>query len=74
MTTASPLIPAVSTNRIVTIAGGNLFALAAQYMGDATKWYQIAAANGLSDPMLNDVVTLLIPQNSLPSNGGILGA
>lgn len=66
-------LPAATTNRIVTVAGGNLFALAAQYLGDATKWYQIAQANGLSDPMLTGVVKLVIPQNSLPSNGGILG-
>lgn len=67
-------IPAVVTNRVITVAGGNLYALAAQYLGDATKWYQIAKANGLSDPMIVGVVTLTIPQSSIASNGGILGA
>lgn len=66
-------IPAAATNQVVTVAGGNLFSLAAQYLGDATKWYQIAQANGLTDPMLTGIETLTIPQNSIPSNGGILG-
>ncbi len=67
-------IPSVTTNRVVTVAGGNLFALAAQYLDDATKWYQIAKANNLSDPMITGIVTLTIPQSSVASNGGVLGA
>lgn len=70
---ATESIPSVSTNKVVTIAGGNLFAIAAKYMGDATKWYQIAQLNGLSDPEITGVVTLTIPQLNTPSNGGILG-
>jgi len=66
-------IPSVSLNRVVNVAGGNLYALAAQYLGDATKWYQIAVVNGLTDPMLTGPLTLIIPPNGLPSNGGILG-
>ena len=66
-------IPAVETNRVVSVAGGNLFQLAAQYLGDATKWYQIANANGMTDPILTGVQTLTIPQSSIASNGGILG-
>lgn len=66
-------IPSTSLNRIVTVAGGNLFAVAAQYLGDATKWYQIAVINGLTDPMLTGPLTLTIPPSGLPSNGGILG-
>lgn len=66
-------IPAVSTNRVITVAGGNLYALAAQYLGDATKWYQIAKANGLTDPVIIGLQTLTIPQSSIASNGGILG-
>ncbi|WP_271024992.1 hypothetical protein [Rhizobium sp. RCAM05973] len=67
-------IPVVVTNRVITVAGGNLYALAAQYLGDATKWYQIAKANGLTDPMIVGIATLTIPQSSIASNGGILGA
>lgn len=67
-------IPSVATNRVISVVGGNLFAIAAQYLGDATKWYQIAQVNKLSDPMIVGVQTLTIPQTSIPSNGGILGA
>lgn len=67
-------IPSVATNRVISVVGGNLFAIAAQYLGDATKWYQIAQANNLSDPIIVGVQTLTIPQTSIPSNGGILGA
>ena len=66
-------IPAASLNRVVNVAGGNLFALAAQYLGDATKWYQIAVVNGITDPMLTGPLALIIPPSGLPSNGGILG-
>ncbi len=45
----------------ITIAGGNLFAIAAQQYGDATAWLQIARANGLSDPFLSGLVTLVDP-------------
>ena len=38
--------------RILTTAGGNLFAIAAANLGDATQWVRIAALNNLSDPML----------------------
>ncbi|HQT62776.1 MAG: hypothetical protein B7Z75_14435 [Acidocella sp. 20-57-95] len=37
----------------VTVNGGNLFALAARYLGDATQWIRIAQLNGLTDPVLN---------------------
>jgi nucleoid-associated protein YgaU len=66
-------IPAVATNRVVTVTSGTLYALAAKYLGDATKWYQIAKANGLTDPTITGLVTLTIPQSSIASNGGILG-
>lgn len=59
---------------VITVAAGNLFAIAAQYLGDATQWNRIAAQNGLVDPMLNGVVTLQIPPvNPALGNGGILG-
>lgn len=58
----------------VTVSGGNLFALAAQYLADATQWYRIAALNGLTDPLITGVVTLKIPAvNAAIGNGGILG-
>jgi nucleoid-associated protein YgaU len=55
----------------ITVAGGNLFQLAAQYLADATQWIRIAELNGLSDPMLSGVVTLLIPDPNPNATGGI---
>lgn len=47
--------------RTITVAGGNLFRIAAEELGDATQWIRIARLNGLSDPMLKGVVTLRLP-------------
>lgn len=67
-------IPAPVTTRVITVAGGNLFELAARYLGDATQWNRIAALNGLTDPILSGLVTLKLPQTSAAAgNGGILG-
>ena len=55
----------------MTIAGGNLFQLAATELGDATQWIRIAQLNNLSDPMLSGVVTLLIPDRNPNGGGGI---
>lgn len=55
----------------VVVAGGNLFALAAQYLNDATQWIRIAQANQLSDPQLSGVQTLIIPPVNPGSGGGI---
>jgi hypothetical protein len=58
-------------NQIVTVAGGNLFALAAKYLNDATQWIRIAQANNLSDPVLQGVNTLVIPPLDASAGGGI---
>lgn len=55
----------------ITVAGGNLFALAAQYLNDATQWIRIARANNIIDPMLVGVVTLIIPPIDPSAGGGI---
>ena len=55
----------------ITVAGGNLFQIAAQYLGDATQWLRVAQANGLTDPMLSGVVTLVIPDPDPTAGGGI---
>ncbi len=54
-----------------TVAGGNLFQIAAAELGDATQWLRIAQQNGLSDPMLTGVTTLLIPDPNPSAGGGI---
>jgi hypothetical protein len=55
----------------LTLAGGNLFQVAALHLGDATQWLRIAQLNGLTDPMLSGVVTLLIPPVNPSAGGGI---
>jgi len=57
--------------KTITIAGGNLFQIAATELGDATQWIRIAQLNNLSDPMLSGVVTLLIPDPNPNAGGGI---
>jgi hypothetical protein len=47
--------------RQITVAGGNLYALAAQEYGDANAWPIIAQANALTDPVLDGIHTLTIP-------------
>ena len=55
----------------ITVAGGNLFQIAAQYLGDATQWSRIAALNAISDPIITGLVTLTIPAVSPQAGGGI---
>lgn len=62
-----------ATLQTVTVAGANLFILAAKRLGDATQWNRIAELNGLTDPVVLGVVTLKIPPLG-PGNGGVLGA
>lgn len=58
--------------RSLTTAGGNLFGIAAEVYGDATKWAGIADKNDISDPQLDGITTLQLPAN-VPDTGGILG-
>lgn len=58
----------------ITTAGGDLFALAAEYLGDATQWIRIAQTNALSDPVLTGVVTLKIPDPDPGYQGGGVAA
>ncbi len=57
--------------RILTTAGGNLFRIAAEQLGDATQWLRIAQFNNLTDPMLTGLVTLEIPDPDPTAGGGI---
>ncbi len=61
------------TSLEITVSGGNLFALAAKYLNDATQWIRIAQANRLADPVLRGVVTLVIPPADASAGGGIAG-
>jgi len=63
----------------INIAGGNLFALALQYLGDSTQWDRIALANlstlapngGVPDPMITGLVKLNIPSVNANAGGGV---
>jgi nucleoid-associated protein YgaU len=57
--------------RAITVAGDNLFRIAAAELGDATQWIRIAELNQISDPVLTGVVTLLIPDFNRNAGGGI---
>jgi hypothetical protein len=58
--------------RTINIAGGNLFEIAAQYLGDATHWNRIARLNGLWDFQVTGITTLKIPPvDRSAGNGGI---
>lgn len=56
----------------LTVAGTDLRGLAASRYGDATSWTAIANANGLSDPQIQGLMTLQIP-NLPDTKGGLLG-
>lgn len=55
----------------IQVAGGNLFRIAMQYLGDATQWVRVAQLNGISDPMLSGTATLKIPERDASAGGGV---
>ena len=57
--------------RTLTVAGGNLFQIAAVELADATQWIRVAQLNNLADPVLAGVTTLLIPDADPSAGGGI---
>lgn len=57
--------------RKVTVFGGNLHALAAQYLGDATQAVRIAAINGMTDWFLNGETVLNLPPVDMTQTGGV---
>lgn len=63
------LIKGVQGGQTITQSGGNLFAVAQKYYGDATKWATIALANNIVDPQLVGLNTLKIPANPPVTDG-----
>ena len=57
--------------RTITVAGGTLYQLALQYLGDAPQRNRIAQLNGRSDPMIQRVMTLKIPAVNATATGGV---
>lgn len=56
----------------ITIFSGNLFEIAARYLGDATQWVRIAQLNGVSDPMISAMTVLRLPPVDASAGGGIV--
>ena len=56
----------------ITVISGNLFQIAAQYLGDATQWIRIAQLNNLNDPIVVDVTVLALPPLDRSAGGGIV--
>lgn len=58
-----------NSTRLIQVAGGTLFDVAAAQYGDATRWTAIAAASGIKDAILTGVNTLQIPARPVDSGG-----
>jgi hypothetical protein len=56
----------------IVVVSGNLFQIAALQLGDATQWIRIARANGLNDPLIQNMMVLMIPDRNLEAGGGIV--
>ena len=55
----------------VTVGGTDCYKLAAQYLGDATQWWRIYLQNNLSDPIIGQPMTLIIPDLNPALTGGL---
>lgn len=60
-----------ASSQQVTVTGGTLYGLAAQYYGDASQWTTIARANKMTDPAIAGTQTLTIPPKTT-GTGGVL--
>ncbi|CAE6838164.1 LysM peptidoglycan-binding domain-containing protein [Paraburkholderia nemoris] len=56
-----PLVSTPTSAKTITVGGGDLFTIASQQYGDASRWVDIAKANGITDPVLTGINTLTIP-------------
>lgn len=65
------LISQGATGKVITVNGGSLYSLAAQYYGNANLWTTIAKANGLVDPEIpaGDAIILVIPPTTTDTGG-----
>lgn len=49
--------------KTITLSGGNLYQVASDQYGDATKWDSLAMVNKISDPNLSGINTIIVPSN-----------
>lgn len=62
----------MSSASLVVAPGDDLFRIAAEVYGDPAAWTLLAAANGLSDPLVTKDLTLSIPAyDATRANDGI---
>jgi hypothetical protein len=61
------------TQRTITVTGADidLFHIAAVQLLDATQWIRIAQLNGLRDPAITGLTTLIIPSLDPSQTGGV---
>ena len=57
--------------RQVTVSQTTCEALAAQYLGDASQFVRIMSQNGLVDPDIGELVTLVLPDLDPSQTGGV---
>lgn len=62
-----------SSGAEVLTVGADLYAMATTAYGTPSEWVTIAAANGLSDPIVQGIQTLLIPPTPLKTGGVLTG-
>jgi hypothetical protein len=56
----------------ITVFSGNLFEIAAKYLGDATQWIRIAQLNQLRDPVIRGMTQLTLPAGEATAGGGVV--
>jgi hypothetical protein len=59
------------TTKTFTGADRTLYHIAAREYSNALLWYIIAAANGLSDPVITGTMQLVIPPKPPSDNDGV---
>jgi nucleoid-associated protein YgaU len=63
----------MANNSISVAVGDDLFRIATKTYGDPAAWTLIASANGLSDPIIQQDATLIVPDyNSARAADGLM--
>ncbi len=56
----------------IVVTNTNLFAVAAEYLGDATQWVRIAQINGLPDTVIAEPILIALPPVDATATGGVV--
>jgi hypothetical protein len=62
-----------NSKQIITVSPTDidLYHVAARYWGDASAWLALATANGMTDPVITGIQTLVIPPYNPAYTGGV---